>query len=71
QLFAAKTTCHGAHSSDSQMSRFLIVQLRFSDSITQAFSRLLLYLPNGLRYLRVGGRGLCLGAGQTRSQKNA
>jgi len=27
--------------------------------------------PNGLRYLRVGGRGLCLGAGKTRSQKNA
>jgi len=26
---------------------------------------------NGLRYLRVGGRGQCLGAGQTRSQKNA
>jgi len=28
-------------------------------------------LPNGLRYLRVGGRGFCLGAGKTRSQKNA
>jgi hypothetical protein len=27
--------------------------------------------PNGLRYLRVGGRGFCLGAGKTRSQKNA
>ena len=27
--------------------------------------------PNGLRYLRVGGRGLCLGAGKTRSQKKA
>jgi hypothetical protein len=27
--------------------------------------------PNGLRYLRVGGRGQCLGAGKTRSQKNA
>ena len=27
--------------------------------------------PNGLRYLRVGGRGLCLGAEKTRSQKNA
>ena len=26
---------------------------------------------NGLRYLRVGGRGFCLGGGQTRSQKNA
>jgi len=26
---------------------------------------------NGLRYLRVGGRGLCLGAGKTQSQKNA
>jgi hypothetical protein len=26
---------------------------------------------NGLRYLRVGGRGLCLGAGKTRSQENA
>jgi hypothetical protein len=26
---------------------------------------------NGLRYLRVGGRGQCLGAGKTRSQKNA
>jgi len=24
-----------------------------------------------LRYLRVGGRGFCLGAGKTRSQKNA
>ena len=24
---------------------------------------------NGLRYLRVGGRGFCLGAGKTRSQK--
>jgi hypothetical protein len=29
------------------------------------------HLPNGLRYLRVGGRGQCLGAGKTRSQKNA
>jgi hypothetical protein len=28
-------------------------------------------MPNGLRYLRWGGRGLCLGAGKTRSQKNA
>jgi hypothetical protein len=28
-------------------------------------------LPNGLRYLRVGGRGFCLGAEKTRSQKNA
>ena len=27
--------------------------------------------PNGLRYLRVGGRGFCLGAGKTRSEKNA
>jgi hypothetical protein len=27
--------------------------------------------PNGLRYLRVGGRGQCLGAGKTQSQKNA
>jgi hypothetical protein len=27
--------------------------------------------PNGLRYLRVGGRGQCLGAGKIRSQKNA
>jgi len=27
--------------------------------------------PNGLRYLRVGGRGFCLGAEKTRSQKNA
>jgi hypothetical protein len=27
--------------------------------------------PNGLRYLRVGGRGFCLGAGKTQSQKNA
>ena len=27
--------------------------------------------PNGLRYLRVGGRGQCLGAGKNRSQKNA
>jgi len=27
--------------------------------------------PNGLRYLRVGGRGQCLGAGKTRSEKNA
>ena len=26
---------------------------------------------NGLRYLRWGGRGLCLGAEKTRSQKNA
>ena len=26
---------------------------------------------NGLRYLRVGGRGQCLRAGKTRSQKNA
>ena len=25
-------------------------------------------LPNGLRYLRVGGRGLCLGAEKTQSQ---
>ncbi|MCK6463143.1 MAG: hypothetical protein L6Q29_05010 [Candidatus Pacebacteria bacterium] len=28
-------------------------------------------LANGLRYLRVGGRGFCLGAGKTRSEKNA
>jgi len=27
--------------------------------------------PNGLRYLRVGGRGLCLEAGKTQSEKNA
>jgi len=27
--------------------------------------------PNGLHYLRVGGRGFCLGAGKTRSEKNA
>jgi len=27
--------------------------------------------PNGSRYLRVGGRGQCLGAGKARSQKNA
>jgi hypothetical protein len=27
--------------------------------------------PNGLRYLRVGGRGFCLGAEKNRSQKNA
>jgi hypothetical protein len=27
--------------------------------------------PNGLRYLRVGGRGQCLRAEKTRSQKNA
>jgi len=27
--------------------------------------------PNGLRYLRVGGRGQGLGAGKTQSQKNA
>ena len=26
---------------------------------------------NGLRYPQVGGRGFCLGAGKTRSQKNA
>jgi hypothetical protein len=26
---------------------------------------------NGWRYLRVGGRGFYLGAGKTRSQKNA
>jgi len=31
-----------------------------------------MFLPaNGLRYLRVGGRGFCLGAEKTRSQKNA
>ena len=28
-------------------------------------------LANGLRYLRVGGRGFCSGAGKTRSEKNA
>jgi len=33
----------------------------------QKFSK----LPNGLRYLRVGGRGFCLRAGKTRSEKNA
>ena len=27
--------------------------------------------PNGLRYLRVGGRGFCLGGGKCRGQKNA
>jgi len=27
--------------------------------------------PNGVRYLRVGGRGFCLGAEKTQSQKNA
>ena len=26
--------------------------------------------PNGVRYLRVGGRGFCLGAEKTRSEKN-
>jgi len=29
------------------------------------------YPANGLRYWQVGGRGLCLRAGKTRSQKNA
>jgi hypothetical protein len=28
-------------------------------------------LANGLRYLRVGGRGFCSGAGKTRSEENA
>jgi len=28
-------------------------------------------LSNGVRYLRVGGRGFCLGPEKTRSQKNA
>jgi hypothetical protein len=28
-------------------------------------------VANGLRYLRVGGRGFCLGAGRTRSEENA
>jgi hypothetical protein len=28
-------------------------------------------LPNGLRYLRVGGRGFALGAEKTRSEENA
>ena len=28
-------------------------------------------LSNGLRYLRVGGRGFCLGAEKTRSEENA
>ena len=37
----------------------------------QAFPTPLHEPPNGLRYLRVGGCGLCLGAGKTRSQKNA
>jgi hypothetical protein len=37
-----------------------------SKSVEKATGR-----PNGLRYLRVGGRGFCLGAGKTRSQKNA
>jgi hypothetical protein len=27
-------------------------------------------LPNGLRYLRVGGLRFCLGAGKTRSEEN-
>jgi hypothetical protein len=27
--------------------------------------------PNGLRYLRVGGRGFCLGGGKIRSEENA
>ena len=27
-------------------------------------------VPNGLRYLHVGGRGFCLGAGKTRSEEN-
>ena len=31
----------------------------------------LFWAPNGLRYLRVGGLGFCLGAGKTRSEKNA
>jgi hypothetical protein len=29
------------------------------------------HTPNGLRYWRWGGRGFCLGAEKTRSQKNA
>jgi len=28
-------------------------------------------VANGLRYWQVGGRGQCLGAGKTRSRKNA
>jgi hypothetical protein len=32
---------------------------------------LLIERPNGLRYWRWGGRGLCLGAEKTRSEENA
>ena len=39
----------------------------FTSSILRSFGE----LPNGFRSWTVGGRGLCLGARKTRSQKNA
>ena len=40
---------------------FMICRIHFPNRFCQP--------PNGLRYLRVGGCGQCLGAGKTRSQK--
>jgi len=42
-----------------------------ADTLQNTFYFVLHVATNGLRYLRVGGRGFCLGAGKTRSQKNA
>jgi hypothetical protein len=42
----------------------------FKDS-SQYCTLIIPALPNGLRYWRWGGRGLCLGVGKARSQKNA
>jgi hypothetical protein len=43
----------------------------FQDSLTLFLVDSTEQQANGLRYLRVGGRGFCLGAGKTRSEENA
>jgi hypothetical protein len=53
-----------------QFGQFMLVVCKFTHPFLKDFP-VSLVQANGERYLRVGGRGFCLGAGKTRSQKNA
>ncbi|KXK13247.1 MAG: hypothetical protein UZ14_CFX002001764, partial [Chloroflexi bacterium OLB14] len=64
QNFLPKTKTLDLQDSMSQFENQLDLKKALLKDLTKR-------LPNGLRYLRVGGRGLCLGAEKTRSQKNA
>jgi hypothetical protein len=53
------------------MSRLLLFILRQKNLFASITFMQFSARCNGWRYLRVGGRGFCLGAGKARSQKNA